>query len=97
MGIKRGWVIMSLQTGPVHQTLLGRQPMNSQIQIIHAIYEANQQPINTLICKREEELKKKRVSKAEKSANAVLQGKRYSRTPSSKKKGTPNEYVDILA
>jgi len=96
MGIKKGMVIMSLQAGPVHQTLLGTQPLNSLIQIIHANYEANQQPINMLICKREKELKRKRVSKTEKSANGVLQGRTYNRTLSSKKERTPNEHVDIL-
>ena len=87
---------MSLQTGPIHQTVLGTQPLNSHIQIIHANYEANQQPINMLIAKEEKELKRKRVNKAEKTANGVIQGRIYNRTLSSKKKKLPDEHVDIL-
>jgi len=62
---------------------------------MHANYEANQQPINTIICKREQELKKKRVSKTEKNADSMLQDRTYNRTPS-KKRERSNEHVDIL-
>ncbi len=87
---------MLLQTRVIHPTLLGTLPLNSQIQIIMANYEANQQPINTLICKRVQELKKKRVSETEKNAGGALQERTHDRA-FSKKGRRSNKHVDILA